>query len=166
MTDVLLHGECKPQATPSERFAMMTSAAGARVLGIQTAQLAAVMEWSCGHMGVQSISLAGVGPVSSVLTLCAASLSDTSIDHITLTDSLASLKQLTEEIMRYDDYPSLFCFGLLQSFDIRELLALLAPVPIKVNQPHADHHRLIEEWSPLTELYDRLGSVDFKPWQV
>lgn len=162
--DVLLQGECKPQVTPGHQFAMMASAAGCRILGVQTAQVAAVSAWAAGFYGSSRIQLAGYGPVSSVLMLCSAALSGVTVGNILLVASLASLKQLTEEVMLYDECPSLFCFGLLEAFDVRELIGLAAPTPVTIGKPHAGMSRIYEEWNPLSEFYARLGGRDFHPW--
>ena len=164
LIDVLLQGECKPQATPGHQYAMMASAAGYRILGIQAAQLAAVSTWATGFYGSSRIQLAGNGPVSSVLMLCSAALSGVTVENILLVDPLASLKQLSEKAMLYDESPSLFCFGLLEAFDVRELIGLVAPTPITIGKPHADLPRINAEWNPLSEYYERLGTRDFHPW--
>ena len=96
--------------------------------------------------------------------LCSAVLSRVTVENILLVDSFASLKQLTEEVMLYDECPSLFCFGLLEAFDIRELIGLTAPTPVTIGKPHADMSRIYQEWNPLSECYARLGTRDFHPW--
>lgn len=124
--DILLQGECKPDAYPPHQWAMMASAAGERFLGIQAAQLAAIIDW----LPDKQVSVTGVGPVSGVVTLCAAALSKKQITNIYLKDSLASLKDLFDEPDLYDRMPSLFCFGLLKAFDMDDLIALVSPAEI------------------------------------
>jgi hypothetical protein len=163
--DVLFHGECKTQPVPPHQFAMMTSAAGSRTLGIQVAQLAAVYRWVLSYTRTTGLTVAGIGPVSSIVTLMAASLAEVRIDRVVTVETLASLKQLFETPISYEDCPSLFCFGLLEFFDIRELIGLLAPIPIDISRPQADRVRVNAEWMRLRDLYARFGVMGFQPWQ-
>ncbi|MEE2994346.1 MAG: acetylxylan esterase [Gemmatimonadota bacterium] len=127
--EILLQGECRPAVFPAHQWAMMASAAGERFLGIQAAQLVALIHW----LPEQRITLTGAGPVSGVVTLLAAALAEIPIERIYLYDSLASLTQLFEQPDQYDHMPSLFCFGLLKYFDIKDLIALVAPTSVIVD---------------------------------
>jgi dienelactone hydrolase len=156
VADLLFHGECRPAPTPASQWAMMVSAAGERALGIQAAQLAAVIAWA-GKPG-EAVSLAGLGRVASVITLLAAVLAGRPVRHVALHDSLSSLACLIDRQVRYEDAPSLFCFGLLEAFDIRELIGLLAPVPVEVFCVEGDDGKALLR---LRELYARFGRMGF-----
>ena len=165
VVDILLHGDCKTKAIPSHQFAMMASAAGSRLLGVQMAQLAAAIRWAADHTGTEGMTVTGVGPVSSVVALGAAALADTRLNRVVTIEGFASLKQLIESQTPYEDCPSLFCFGLLEAFDIRELIGLLAPLPVDILDPQADRSRLVAEWEPLCDLYAQLGYRGYQPWE-
>ena len=49
--------------------------------------------------------------------------------------SLGSLKEVIEQNWGVDEKPELFCFGLLESFDIKHLAALIAPRPVTFVEP-------------------------------
>lgn len=155
VADLLFQGECGAAPIPDHQWAMMASTSGDRLLGIQTAQLAAVAEWA--GRGT-SVELVGVGTVSSVVTLAAASLTDAAISKVAVHDSLSSLKQLFAEEVLFELASSLFCFGLLEAFDIRELIGLLAPTPVSVSLRPGDPGDTLLR---LRELYARYGEMGF-----
>jgi hypothetical protein len=99
-------------------------------VGIQVAQLVALIDW----LPEKDISITASGPVSGVVTLMAAALSERSIVQIQLYDSLTNFSQLFEQPSQYDETPSLFCFGLLKAFDIADLKALTDPTPVMLVQ--------------------------------
>ncbi len=76
-----------------------------------------------------------------------------------LNETLGSLKQMIEENQLVNQSPEMFCFGLLERFDILQLTALVAPRPITVHQPD---DRVRDELKLLTTWYKTLG-VDHKP---
>ena len=55
--------------------------------------------------------------------------------------------------------PELFCFGLLESFDITQLAALSGPRPVHFVKPS---ERVQKELTPLRDWYKTLG-VDVDP---
>ena len=98
------------------------------MLGLQVAQLAAVMH----HEGPATLGVAARGPVSSVVSLMAASLCGRAVDEIILRHGLASLLRLIDEPGRYESLSPLFCFGLLTEFDIEDLIALVRPARVEL----------------------------------
>jgi hypothetical protein len=54
------------------------------------------------------------------------------VESVFIEDYPESLKSLIEEHVDYEKYPALFCFGLLEQFDVPELIALCSPA--KVNK--------------------------------
>jgi hypothetical protein len=87
--------------------------------------------------------------------LVAAGLEEQAIARIELTESLGSLKEVIEKNSTFDQSPELFCFGLLQDFDVRPLAALVAPRPVKFVQPS---DRVKAEVGPLRGWYETLGA--------
>jgi dienelactone hydrolase len=161
IVDLLFNGECQTSETPIHQFAMMLSAGGERPLGIQMAQLVAVSRWAAG-IGGEEVTLIGAGGVSSLIALTAAAAGDAPVGRVVLVEAFPSLKLLIENQARYEDYPSPFCFGLLEAFDIRELIGLIAPRPVDLVRPYGDPARVEAELCPLREFYARFGGTEFK----
>ncbi len=120
--ELIMQGACELGKAPHQ-WTMMVSSSGGRMLGIQVAQLAAVMN----HVGTPELDLTACGPVSSVVALMASALYDGDVDEVVLQQGLSSLCRLIDEPGRYESMSSLFCFGLLESFDIEDLIALIYP---------------------------------------
>ena len=74
------------------------------------------------------------GPRTSTIALVAAALEPETIDRLALYEPLESLKQLIEQNRSADEMPEMFCFGLLEAFDISQLLALVAPRPFELHE--------------------------------
>ena len=62
-----------------------------------------------------------------VAALVAAALEGRAITRVTVHNGLGSLKQLIESDVSVIESPELFCFGLLETLDIKQLIALSAP---------------------------------------
>lgn len=131
--EVVMQGACGLGKAPHQ-WTMMLASSGGRMLGLQVAQLAAVMH----HMGPAppgsptGLGVAAQGPVSSVIALMAASLCGRPVDEIILHRGLASLHRLIDEPGRYESLSPLFCFGLLAEFDIEDLIALVRPARVEL----------------------------------
>ena len=123
-TDLTLMGECMPEGIPAGQATMMFSTVGTRPLGIQVGQLGAIIEWVCQQYETPKVSLYSQGWTAGVVSTAAAGLNPTRIDRIQSSNALSSFKQLIEDHVDYEQCPTLFCFGLLEQFDINELNAL------------------------------------------
>ncbi|MHC4097097.1 MAG: hypothetical protein ACYSU3_13720, partial [Planctomycetota bacterium] len=75
------------------------------------------------------------------------------------TQGLGSLKEVIERNDSVDKKPVLFCFGLLEYFDIRQLVAMVAPREVRF--PGASE-RAREELKDLKSWYRSLGR-EFDP---
>jgi hypothetical protein len=128
--DPFSYGESKI-ASHGYLFAMTAAAVGERPLGLQASQIAAAARWAQAEFQ-QPVSLAGVGPRASVVALCAALLEPGAIADLELHQPMDSLKELIDKGIGVDKMPELFCFGLLQDFDMKELVALAAPRPVAI----------------------------------
>ncbi|MCA9175798.1 MAG: acetylxylan esterase [Planctomycetales bacterium] len=106
-------------------FALLVSAVGERPLGIQSAQLQAFAQWAKRQagLGAKHVRLVSVGERSGLATLTAHALSD-QIDAVDARGGLDSLKQVIERGYAVNQHPELFCFGLLEHFDIPQLREL------------------------------------------
>jgi dienelactone hydrolase len=116
------------------RYALLISAVGERPIGIQAGQLNAVAGWarSC-HAG-ESVNVVAAGPRSSLIGLIAAALSRGGVDSLELHGALGSLKEIIENNWNVDQKPEMFCFGLLEAFDLKQLEALASPATVVGNQ--------------------------------
>jgi dienelactone hydrolase len=158
VVDLALCGECSPPPVPRALRAMMLGSVGERLLGIQVAQLLAVRGWAATEFRDGRLTLAGVGRVGAVVATVAAALGKPRVEEL-LADGLpASLKLLIEERVEYDDCPELFCFGLLEQFDIRELLAMAAARKVTLLRVAGGEPRVQEELGPLIAFKSRLGA--------
>ncbi|MGH9631241.1 MAG: alpha/beta hydrolase family protein, partial [Bryobacteraceae bacterium] len=99
-------------------FALLVSSVGDRPLGIQASEIAAVARWL-----KTPVSIEAFGPRSSLIATVAAALDRHAIKTIKTHGALSSLKEVIEQNMAADKVPELFCFGLLESFDLSEINA-------------------------------------------
>ena len=108
-------GESK---TPSRGFlfALMVSTVGHRPLGIQASQISAVSSWA--KASGKPVHLHAVGPRTSLMALCAKATVRDCCDELNMTDAMFSLKEVITKDIGVNQQPELFCFGLLEHFDI------------------------------------------------
>lgn len=107
-------------------FALLVSAVGDRPLGVQASQTAAIARWASEEFNGQ-VQVVAVGPRSSLYALTAAALEEDAINGVTVHNSYGSLKQVIEEDLAVNEFPELFCFGLLEQFDIDRIASLVEP---------------------------------------
>jgi dienelactone hydrolase len=139
-------------------FGLLVSAVGKRPLGVQAAQLVAIAAWSKKHHGAP-VRLLAIGPRTSLMALTAAALKPAVVEQVELRNSYGSLKQIIEQNLGVNDAPELFCFGLLEQFDILQLAALAAPTPVRFT---AASDRVKTEIAPLAAFY-ALSGVEAEP---
>ncbi len=99
-------------------FALLVSSVGDRPLGIQASQIVAIARWL--H---DPVSIEAVGPRSSLIASVAAALDKTAIRKVETHGALVSLKEVIEKNMTVEQAPELFCFGLLDGYDIPQINA-------------------------------------------
>ena len=133
-------------------FALLVSSVQERPLGIQAGQIAAVARW-LGDVHEQPVRVDATGMRSSLAALVAGAL-EPKTSSLTLHGSLGSLREVIEKDLGVDQAPELFCFGLLEQFDIRQLAALLASRELRF--PDASE-RVREEVGNLAEWFERHG---------
>ena len=140
-------------------FDLQVAAVGDRPIGLQASQVAALARWSAAQRANGPVTLIAVGPRASAMALIAAALEDQAIGSVALHGSLGSLKEVIEQNWGVVEKPELFCFGLLESFDIKQLAALIAPRPVKFVEPG---DRAKTELADLAAWY-QLWQSDFNP---
>jgi len=106
-------------------YAILVAAVGDRPLGIQASEVAAVARWSAEQFKGSPVSVESVGPRSSTYALVATALEPKAIGSLKTTDPLTSLHQVIDENRKVDQTPELFCFGLLEAFDVPQLKDLV-----------------------------------------
>jgi hypothetical protein len=67
------------------------------------------------------LTLAALGPRTSVVALVAGALEPELVERVELRQAYGSLKQVIERNLSFESAPELFCFGLLEQFDIPQL---------------------------------------------
>lgn len=108
-------------------WGLLISAVGERPIGVQAAQIAAVTRWLAEARKTGPVRLVAHGPSSSLMALVAAGLEETAIGVVELRQPLLSLKEVITQNRSVEQSPELFCFGLLEWFDMKQLVALVAP---------------------------------------
>jgi hypothetical protein len=142
-------------------FALLVSAVGDRPLGLQASQLAAVARWLHNDRRLGTVTLVACGEQLSLSALVAAVLEQNAFECVELISALGSLKEVIERNDSVDKKPILFCFGLLEYFDIRQLVAMVAPCQVRF---HDVSQRAKDELKDLKDWYTILGK-DFDPLQ-
>src|SRR6185295_6762019 len=115
-------------------YALLVATVGDRPLGVQASQITAIARWSQKEHQTGPVSLLAVGPRSSTFALVAAGLEEKAIGGVELHGALTSPKQIIQDNQTVDKWPEMFCFGLLEAFDIKQLTALSAPRPVAFKQ--------------------------------
>jgi len=133
-------------------FALTMGTVGDRPLGLQTAQLTAIAK------AYGPVEVVAVGPRSSVIALCAASLSS-DITALELRECMGTFREIIETNKSYETSPELFCFGLLETTDINQLVRMVAPRPVKLVRPA---ERALQTCGDVKEWYRMMG-VKFDP---
>ena len=130
--DPFSFGECEIKER-GYLWALMVGTVGERPLGLQVGQVAAVARWAMERSGVAPTVVA-VGPRTSTIALVAAALEEKAIAGVVLHEPLGSLKELIESTREFSASPELFCFGLLESFDLKQVARLVAPRPVELHR--------------------------------
>ncbi len=157
--DLALIGECVPvDEFKPWVYAMLMANEGERPLGVQVAQLIAVMEYVSKTYPNQPIALAGVGRMTSIAAVAAAALCERVRAERVITVGLpASLKLLIEKRVAYTTAAPLFCFGLLREADICELLAMALPTKVRLVQPWGGKDRVERALAPYVRAAGMMG---------
>ena len=130
-----LTGIGKSAPSKAMLFSLLASAIGDRPLGIVAGQLAAVARWASEVNENEPVTLVAVGPRMSTTAMVAAAQETKAVGCIELTGALGSLKEVIEGNKGVNDWPELFCFGLLEAFDIKQIAAMVAPRKIELRNP-------------------------------
>jgi hypothetical protein len=141
-------------------FALLLAATGDRPLGVQASQLVALARWSQSEFQDGAPAVVAIGPRSSLFTLVAAAADENAISGLELHRALGSLKEVIEQNWAVNQKPELFCFGLLERFDVRQLVALAAPRTVSFS---IASDRVKAELADLKDWY-RLFGIEYQLW--
>ncbi len=113
-------------------FALLVSSVGARPIGVQADQIQAVTSWAAEQFGQPVKQHVAIGPRNSLAALIAAATGtgDERPQQLILHDSLGSLREVVEKNWSVNDYPEMFCFGLLEHCDVDDLVELARPCTV------------------------------------
>lgn len=114
-------------ATGSRMYlhALLAAAVGERPLGMEASQVAAVSQW-CAAQFDSVPALRCIGPRTGLVALVTKALEPGRIGELNSTDAMADLHEILINNWTVQDKPELFCFGLLEHFNLAQLNALAA----------------------------------------
>jgi hypothetical protein len=160
--DMVFTGQCVPGSGFAPwAYAMMMANEGDRPLGVQVAQLIAVVDHAAKTYPEQPITVVGAGCVASVVAVLATALAEKSRPAMLVTVGLpASLKLLMEQHVGYTSAAPLFCFGLLKEADICEMLAMALPAKVKLVKTEGAKERIEKALAPFVRLAKESGQTD------
>ena len=115
-------------------WSLLIAALGERPLGVQAGQIAATARWARDRYG-QPVEVHAMGPRTSLSTLIAAALEADAISGVRLQDSFGRLAEIIERDLDARQAPELFCFGLLEAFEMEDIRTLVSPRPIETVGP-------------------------------
>jgi hypothetical protein len=106
-------------------YALLIATVGDRALGIQSGQLSAVSRWATTQF--QSMpAVQTIGPRSSIVAFVAKAIEPKNIGTHKPSEHIESLHGILLNNWSVSEKPELFCFGLLEHFDVPQLKALAA----------------------------------------
>ena len=105
-------------------FGLLLGTIGERPLGIQASQIAAVARWSQQRHKTPVRVVAAGSEVCGLVALVSAAVEPKAIRGVETAKSYKSLKDVIDLNVIYQQRPELFCFGLLEEFDMPQIEAL------------------------------------------
>jgi hypothetical protein len=151
--DPLFFGENVPgpDSRAGGALAQMLAGIGQRPLGLEAAQVNAVIRWlgedldhgsptptgSATSAGkpAQPVHMITIGPRAQTVAMVAAALDPAMFASLESRKSIASLSDVFEHPQTYDAASELLCLDLYRDFDLNTLSAIAAPVPITLSAP-------------------------------
>ena len=112
-------------------FAILVAAVGERPIGIQASQVAAAAKWFSEVSGT-TVEIRSKGRRSSLFALIATVIEKKAIKSLEARGSLKSLKEVINNNWGANLYPEVFCFGLLEHFDVQLLVHLAKPRKVNI----------------------------------
>ncbi|MGH9400671.1 MAG: hypothetical protein ACRD2P_01020, partial [Terriglobia bacterium] len=136
--DLLFTSDAAPERD-SELITEMLAATGERPLGMEAAQLIAIVRWARQKYSPIRIRLESDGIRSQMVSLAASALEPRLFSQIEIHHGMSSLSYLLDAPVSYQEAPDLFCLDLYKDFDIDSLTALAAPAQVIEKETLALH---------------------------
>lgn len=108
----------------------LLSAMGERALGMEIAQLIAIVPWAQSMFSAIPLDAETYGIRDEVIALAASALKPKLFSRITIHDGMRSLQHLLDAPVTYDQAPDLFCPDFYKEFDLDQLRAMAAPMVV------------------------------------
>ncbi len=120
--DLLFTGDWAPRVPSTKKpgppaYTQMLATVGDRPLGLEAAQLIALIRWS----QREKVRLESTGIRSQVVTLVAAALEPEMFSEVIIHNGMPSLLYLLDKPVPYEAAPDLFCLDLYKEFDLDRL---------------------------------------------
>jgi hypothetical protein len=126
--DPVLFGHNLPVSGAKYQNAMLLATIGERPLGIQAAQVMAAAQYFGRVFVAETVSLESHGATTSLVARCAAAIDGGhSISSVTTNGEAQTLHDFLKPGPSYGGTPEVYCFGLLEYFDIPQLIRLAEP---------------------------------------
>lgn len=106
---------------------LLVATVGDRALGIEAGQVAAVSRWTNEHFHSKA-AVQTIGPRSSLVALVAKAMEPKHLGALRPSEHIESLHGILLNNWTIADKPEMFCFGLLEAFDVPQLKALAEKV--------------------------------------
>jgi dienelactone hydrolase len=114
---------------------LMEHAIGRRPLGMQVRALLDTGVQLALETGLP-VAVDATGPRTSFIALAAAALEPTLFEGVTVAGAFASFRQVVDGDTAFDVVPEWFSFGLLEHFEVEQIVAMAAPTTIVVAEEH------------------------------
>jgi hypothetical protein len=123
--DPVLFGQNLPTSGAKFQNAMLLATIGDRPLGIQSAQVVAAAKYFARVFVADNVSLESHGATTSLVVRCAAAIDGgDSISSVKTNGEAETLHDFLKPGPSYGGTPEVYCFGLLEYFDIPQLIQL------------------------------------------
>ena len=123
--DPLLFGHSMPTSGAKYQNAMLLATVGKRPLGIQSEQVVAAARYVAKMLPEHAVGIEAHGATTSLIARCAAAIDGGAvISAVTTHGEAETLHDFLKPGPSYGGTPEVYCFGLLEYFDIKELIQL------------------------------------------
>ncbi|MEZ6055379.1 MAG: hypothetical protein R3C01_01620 [Planctomycetaceae bacterium] len=111
-------------------FGLLIASTGNRPLGVQVDQLSAVAQHLIQKNPKERLAIEAFGRRTGLIATLTAATTTETFSSVSLNGSFESLHDILKEDIAVNEAPELFCFGLLEHFDLPQIESLAAPVTI------------------------------------
>lgn len=111
--------------TKTYLYALLVATVGDRALGIEAGQMTAVSRWAAEQFKTAP-AVHTIGPRTGLVALVAAAMEPRAVGKVETAQGIENLQEVIKNNWTVNDKPEMFCFGLLESFDVARLKELAA----------------------------------------